>query len=114
MINQNISRLLLVSLIFLIFTILRGSLIRNFSLIYDYQLLPIKDYIITTFITGTHSVLLSSLERNCTEKQLLKPGLLQQLFNWCDVLISSIIFFGISTKSFSFSFGINTSLIPAL
>ena len=29
-------------------------------------------------------------------------------------IVSSIIFFGISTRSFSFSFGIKTSLIPAL
>tara|TARA_A100001011_G_C14284501_1_gene833047 strand:- start:88 stop:2154 length:2067 start_codon:yes stop_codon:yes gene_type:complete len=53
MTEQNLSRLLLVSLIFLIITILCGYLIRNFSLIYNYQLLPIKDYIITTFITGS-------------------------------------------------------------
>jgi len=52
MAEQNLSRLLFFSLIFLIIAILCGHLIRNFSLINNYQSLPIKDYTITTFVTG--------------------------------------------------------------
>tara|TARA_B110000483_G_C18175310_1_gene534856 strand:+ start:233 stop:2314 length:2082 start_codon:yes stop_codon:yes gene_type:complete len=52
MIEQNISRLLLISLIVLIITTLCGSLIRDFPLIYNYQSLPIKDYTITAFVIG--------------------------------------------------------------
>ena len=52
MAEQNLSRLLFFSLIFLIIAILCGHLIRNFSVINNYQSLPIKDYTITTFVTG--------------------------------------------------------------
>ena len=53
MVEQNLSRLLIISIIFLLITILCGSLIREISIIFDYQKLPIKDYTITTFILGT-------------------------------------------------------------
>jgi hypothetical protein len=51
--EQKLSRLLLVSLIFLIIAILCGHLIRNLTLINNYLSLPIKDYIITTLVTGS-------------------------------------------------------------
>ena len=52
MTEQKLSRLLLVSLSFLIIAILCGYLVRNLSLINNYQSIPIKDYTITTFVTG--------------------------------------------------------------